>query len=490
MPEKYPPEGAERAGVAAPDAERIAEARRAFETLRARRAERVAPSARERIEALRRLRTSVTARRGELAGAVHADFRKHPTETELTEIQPVLAEVRHVIRHVRSWMRPRRVPSPLLLSGSRSEIRYEPRGVVLVLGPWNYPVNLMLSPLVAAVAAGNSVVLRPSEKAPHTAGVLERIVAESFPRDEVAVAGGGVEVAEALLRLPFDHFFFTGSTEVGRKVMRAAADHLATVTLELGGKSPALVDASADVAASAERIAWGKFVNAGQTCVAPDYVLVDRARAGELVEELMRAVGRLYGGTEEARRRSGSFCRLVDDRAFERVAGMLEGSVAAGARVEVGGTTDAAERYVAPTVLSGVTWEMTAMAEEIFGPVLPVIAYDSLDDALRRIRERPAPLALYVFARDPGVVERVLGRTTAGGTVVNDTLVHLANPGLPFGGVGESGQGSYHGWFGFRAFSHERAVLVRGRFAPGRALYPPYSERVSRLVEWLGRWMG
>ena len=493
-----PPEAPARVGApgsagapaSASDAELAAEARRIFEAQRARRRWADPPSADERIARLERFRAAVMAHREALGAAMRGDFRKHPTETELTEVQQVLAETGHAIRHLRRWMKPRRVGTPALLVGTRSRIHYEPRGTVLILGAWNYPVLLTLAPLVAAVAAGNTAVVRPSEKTPAVTEVLGRIVADAFAEDEVALVGGGVEVADALLALPFDHFFFTGSSAVGRKVMHAAAEHLASVTLELGGKSPAIVDASADVGRAAERIAWGKFINGGQTCVAPDYVLVHESRAAELLEALRRSVAAFYGGTAEERRRSESFSRMIDDRAFARVAGLLEDSVRAGARVEVGGETDAAERYVAPTVLSGVGWEMPVMAEEIFGPVLPVLAFRSLDEALERVAERPRPLALYLFARDGAVEERVLRRTTAGGTVVNDVVIHLANPDLPFGGVGESGQGSYHGWFGFRTFSHERAVLVRGRFSPAALLHPPYTDRVRRFAELVGRIVG
>ncbi|HEV2146900.1 MAG TPA: aldehyde dehydrogenase family protein [Longimicrobiaceae bacterium] len=478
------------AGAPAVDAELIEEARRIFDLQRERRRGAEPPSAEERIARLKRFRDAVAAHREELAAAMRADFHKHPTETELTEVQQTLGEIRHAIRHVRRWMRPKRVGTPALLVGTRSEIRYEPRGTVLILGAWNYPVLLTMTPLVAAVAAGNTVVVRPSEKTPAVNVVLGRIVADVFPEHEVALVGGGVEVADALLRLPFDHFFFTGSTAVGRKVMHAAAEHMASVTLELGGKSPAIVDASASVERAAERIAWGKFINGGQTCVAPDYVLVHESREAELLEALRRSVEAFYGDTAEARRRSESFSRMIDDGAFARVAALLEESVAAGARVEVGGETDAAARYVAPTVLSRVTWEMPVMEEEIFGPVLPVLTFRSLDDVLERINARPRPLALYVFARDSAAADRVLRRTTAGGSVVNDVVIHLANPDLPFGGVGESGQGSYHGWSGFRTFSHERAVLVRGRFSPAHLLHPPYTDRVRRLAALVGRVVG
>lgn len=445
-----------------------------------------ATSARERVARLRGLRAALLAHRAELEAAVHADFRKHPAELEVTELQPVLTEIAHTIRHLPRWMRARRVPGTALLAGTRSRIRPEPRGRVLILAPWNYPLLLTLSPLAAAVAAGNVVLLRPSEKAPRTADALARVVSAAFPADEAAVLAGGVPLAEALLELPFDHFFFTGSTAVGRKVMEAGARHMASVTLELGGKSPAIVDRSADLALAAERIVWGKHVNAGQTCVAPDYVLVHRDQERPFLDAARAALARLYGDDPRA---SPDLPRLVDDAAFRRVSAILAETVAAGARIEVGGGLDAAERYVAPTLLSGVEAGHPVMREEIFGPVLPVLTYDSLDEALDLVNARPQPLALYLFARDGAVVERVLGGTRAGGTVVNHVLCHLANPALPFGGVGESGQGSYHGVHGFRAFSHERAVLYAGRHSLAPLYYPPYGPRMRRLAGLVTRWL-
>jgi aldehyde dehydrogenase (NAD+) len=353
---------------------------------------------------------------------------------------------------------------------------------VLILSPWNYPFNLLINPLVAAVAAGNCAILRPSEKVPHTARVLERLVADAFPPEEVAVVGGGVATAEALLELPFDHVFFTGSTAVGRKVMAAAAKHLGTVTLELGGKSPAVVDETADVRAAARRIAWGKFVNAGQTCVAPDYVMVHAGRERELVAELQTAIAEFYGATEDERQRSPDFARIVDAGAFRRLDALLRESVAAGARVEAGGRTDEAGRYVAPTLLTGVRADSPAMREEIFGPILPILTFRSIEEVVAHVRRGPKPLAMYVFSRRRAVVEALIGGTSAGGTVVNNVLIHLANPSLPFGGVGESGQGSYHGRFGFRAFSHERSVLVQGRAAMVDVFFPPYRGRLKALA--------
>jgi len=465
--------------------EQIARARRLFALQREARWRVGSTGPRERRDRLRGLRAALLRHRAELHAAVHADFRKNAVEFDLTELQVVLAEIRHAIHRLPRWMRPRRVSTPVLLAHARSHIRYEPKGQALILSPWNYPLLLTMGPLVGAVAAGNCVILRPSEKVPHTSRVMGRIVADAFPEDEAALVEGEVEVADTLLAMPFDHMFFTGSTAVGRKVMRAAAEHLASVTLELGGKSPAVLDRSADVRTAAERIVWSKFVNAGQTCVAPDFVLVHASEEREFVDAAAATLARLYGADPRA---ADSFPRLIDDRAYERLTRAVDGSVAAGARIAAGGERHAGERYLAPTLLADVPPHAPIMDEEIFGPVLPILAYRDLDRALAEVNARPKPLALYVFGRDRRATRRVIASTRAGGTVVNNAIVHLGNPGLPFGGAGESGQGSYHGFHGFRAFSHERAVLVQGRLSLTKRLYPPYTPRVKRLADLLVRW--
>ncbi len=339
--------------------EEVAESNRplqeAFERLQARRWEQAQTSAKERIARLERLRGHLINRREQLAEALYADFRKPRAETESTEILPALMELAHTLKHLKAWMKPRKVATPLLLAGTSSEVRYEAKGVVLVLAPWNYPFGLAINPLIAAVAAGNCVMLKPSEKTPRTAEFLASLVRDTFDSSEVAVVQGGPEVGDALLRLPFDHFFFTGGPRVGRKVMEAAAQHLAGVTLELGGKSPAVVDATADLKVAAERIVWGKFLNAGQTCIAPDYVYVHASREEAFLTEVKEALERFYGKTEEARRASPDLCRLVDDAAFARVRGLLDRTVTSGARVVTGGVVDEASRYIAPTVLADVT---------------------------------------------------------------------------------------------------------------------------------------
>ncbi len=377
---------------------------------------------------------------------------------------------------------PRRTPWEL--TGTRSEIRPEPKGVVLILAPWNYPINLTLAPLVAAVAAGNCVMLKPSEKAPHAAAALRHLVADVFDTDEVACATGGPEVADTLLTFPFDHFFFTGSPEKGRAVMRAAAAHLASVTLELGGKSPALVHDDAALTAAAERIIWGKWINAGQTCIAPDYVLVHQNQEDAFVECAVRAVERFTNA--QSTPSGDDFTRVVDDPAWQRLAALLDAAVRAGAHVATGGITRQHDRFMAPTILTNVPVATPLMQEEIFGPILPVLPYRTLDDAIAFVRAHPNPLALYVFSRDSQVFDDVVRQTTAGGSVWNHVVLHFANPHLPFG----TGLGTYHGGFGFRAFSRERALVRQQRFSATHWFYPPYGQQTRRRLEWLRRLTG
>lgn len=439
-----------------------------------------------RRDRLARLAAVLKERRADLADAVRRDLGKGRAEAEISEVHPVRQEIQVALRHLARWANPRRVPTPATLFGTSSRVQPQPKGAVLILAPWNYPVNLSMMPLVPALAAGNAVAVKLSEKAPHTAEALRALIEDTFAPHEVAVFAGGPEVAEALLDLPWDHVFFTGSTRVGRLVMQAAAKHLTPVTLELGGKSPAIVDASADLDLAAERIVWGKLMNAGQTCVAPDYVLAHSSVAPALVAKMREVTVRLYG-LPENQRVTPDYGRLVDEASLRRLAGLVADSVARGARVAFGGDANPAERYLAPTVLTDVTPDMPVMGEELFGPVLPVLTFDELGRALSFVRERDKPLALYAFGRDAAFQNRVARETTSGGMVVNGTILHLLNHNLPFGGVGASGQGAYHGEHGFRVFSHERAVLVEPTNSATKLLYPPYGRAVPRFMAWVLR---
>ncbi len=442
-------------------------------------------TAAERIAKLEKLRAAILAREGAIRDAMFKDFRKSATEVDITEIYASLVELKDAIKSVRKWMKPQPVTTPLALFGTRSHVNYEPKGVVLIIGPWNYPFQLIIAPLVAAIAAGNCVICKPSELTEHTAKVIVELLGAVFSEDEVGVVEGGPAETQRLLALPFDHFFFTGSTKVGRIVAEAAAKHLASTTLELGGKSPAVVDDSADIALTAKRIVWGKFVNGGQTCIAPDYVFVSEQREAELVNELRKSIAVMYGTSEDDRKKSPDLCRVINARNFDRLKKMLDDSVDQGAKVEIGGGSDAAERYIAPTVLTHVKAEQPVMAEEIFGPILPVLTYQKLSEVPTFITARDKPLALYVFANDQQAVDQIIDNTTAGGTCVNNALIHFANTHLPFGGVGPSGTGNYHGFYGFKAFSHERAVLRQGRVDMLKTVYPPYGPKVSRMLKWM-----
>lgn len=422
---------------------------------------------------LKRLLDALTAQESELLDALHADLRKPAYEGYSTEIALVRGELRHALRELSSWMKPRSRSAPWLAWPSKGFIRPEPRGVALIIGPWNYPLQLLLSPLVGAIAAGNCVILKPSELAPHTSQAMARMLRDHFPDDYVAVVEGEREVAESLLRERFDTIFFTGSTAVGRIVMAAAARHLTPVTLELGGKSPCLVCADAPIDITARRIAWGKFMNAGQTCVAPDFVLVDHRVHDALLQALQKAIREFYG---EDPRRSPDYGRVVHRRHFDRLTSYL-----ASGKIVGGGDADAAELYLAPTLLTGMPDDAPVMQEEIFGPILPIVPFQTLTEALASLRSRPTPLALYLFTRDRVTQQEVLQATRSGGVCLNDTLTHMIGQGLPFGGLGESGLGAYHGRASFDAFTHYRSVLRRSLVIDPRLRYPPPKISLAQL---------
>jgi aldehyde dehydrogenase (NAD+) len=409
-----------------------------------------------------------------------ADYRKPAAEVDLSEIYPVVSEARHARRHLKSWMKPKRVATRLALLGSQSHIAYEPKGTVLIISPWNFPFNLTLGPLISAIAAGNTAILKPSEMTPESTACMRRILGDLFDEDEVAVIEGDASVAEALLKKKFDHIFFTGSPAVGRIVMKAAAEHLTPVTLELGGKSPVIVDRTADLDEAAKKIAWGKFFNCGQVCIAPDYVLVDESVAAEFNEKLRASIEAL-----------GSESRgiLVNDRHATRIRKLFDGAVARGAKVLIGGTFQ--ERAVEATVLTEVPPDTALMQEEIFGPLLPVMTYRTLDDAFAMIGAREKPLVLYVFSRDRNVARRILANTSAGGTALNHTMIHFYALDLPFGGVGQSGFGRSHGFAGFQEFSNARGVLdQRLKFSAIELLFPPYRGKLKeKLIELTVKWL-
>ncbi|MDL2317597.1 aldehyde dehydrogenase [Eubacteriales bacterium OttesenSCG-928-A19] len=431
--------------------------------------------ARMRVEALRKLQTTMKRRETALLRAIAADLSKAPEEAYMMELGIVYSELRYAIRHLRRWGRPRfALPSIGQLPGHGRVLR-DPYGVVLILAPWNYPIQLTLVPLIAAVAAGNCAVVRPSSSAPRTAKVIAAILEESFTSGHVSAVLGESSVAAELTALPFDKIFFTGSPSVGREVMRAASANLVPVSLELGGKSPAVVAADANIKLAARRIVWGKFVNAGQTCVAPDYVLVNRKVEKQLLEAMRDEVARQYGRDPV---HNPDLAAIVSDRHFARLSNMLGDG-----RLVCGGQTDPDTRKIAPTILTGVAEDDPLMRDEIFGPILPVITFKTMEEAMTSVRSRPHPLAFYLFTEDQDAARRVMRDMTFGGGCVNDTVLHVASNRLPFGGVGNSGMGVYHGKYGYECFSREKGIFMASTRMDVPVRYPPWQGKMKILKQ-------
>ncbi len=426
---------------------------------------------------LRQLRLLFVEQENRLIDALVADVGKPRIEAYTTEIAFTINEIDHTLKHLDSWTRATKVKVPLTFKPGKATLRPEPLGTVCIIAPWNYPVQLLFAPLVPALAAGNTAVLKPSEVTPSVSALVEELVPKYFDDSTVAVITGAVDETTALLAERFDHIFYTGNGSVGRIVMRAAAEHLTPVTLELGGKSPAIVAADANIDVAAKRIAWAKFLNAGQTCVAPDYVLVQEGAEDALLAGLVAAVTSFYGADP---RQSNDYARIVNERHHDRLMKLLDhGGYDA---TVIGGTGDRASRYLAPTVLAGVKPDAAVMADEIFGPILPVLTVGDVDEAIRFVNDREKPLALYAFSSDADTLEHVVANTSAGGVTLNHAVLHLAVPDLPFGGVGASGMGAYHGKAGFDTFSHAKAVLDKPTRPDPALMYPPYTSTKQRIL--------
>ena len=460
----------------------------AFETQRRHASQMALTNANQRIERIQRIQTWVNTHEADIQRALYDDFRKPPAEVVLSELIALQAEIKHTTKHLKQWMKTQRLSTPLALIGTRSHIVHEPKGNVLIMAPWNYPFVLTIRPLVSAIAAGNVAILKPSELTPHTSSLISRMIADLFPAEEVTVFEGDASLAGALLELPFNHIFFTGSPAVGRVVMTAAANHLASVTLELGGKSPALIDVSADISQAAGQIAWGKCINNGQTCIAPDYVLVHESIKQPFVQALSNKITRMYSPDGSPVETSASYARVVNNRHFERLKQLVDDALSKGATVVHGGQMNADTNFIEPTLLENVTDAMHVMQEEIFGPVLPILTYTNLDDALRMINQREKPLALYIHSRHRKTVQYILDRSSAGDTVVNETMLQFSNVELPFGGVNGSGLGKSNGYFSFQEFSNRRGVMERD-FGTLRFIYPPYTDRVKKIIRFLKQYL-
>ena len=418
-----------------------------------------ASTAAQRKDKLRKLKSAVEAHADQIIAAVRQDTRKPEGEIKVTEVLGVLGNIQKNIDNLDEWMKPVDVV-PSMNPQDKARIVHEARGVCLILGPWNFPLGLTFGPLAAAIAAGNCCMVKLTDLCPATAGVAAKIIRQAFDEREVALFEGGVDVATALLELPFSHIFFTGSTRVGKLVMAAAAKNLATVTLELGGKSPVIVDEGADVKKVAGDLAAAKQFNGGQACISPDYVFVKESQQRALIDEFQARVRQnLY--QDDGSIRKDSIAQIVNDQNFARIRKLFDDAIAKGARVAVGGTLEPADRTIHPTLLTGVTPDMQIMQEEIFAPIVPVVTYRSLDEVIGHITRGGKPLALYIYSNDQATIDKVLSRTSSGGVTINGFFSHYLESQLPFGGVNQSGMGSYHGVFGFKAFSHERAVYIQ-----------------------------
>ena len=429
-----------------------------------------------RLDALRKLRDAMKAHEKEILAAVYADLRKAEVDAYATELAGVYNEIKVAIANVRDWAAREKVTTPIFMTPAKSYIYKEPYGVTLIIAPWNYPVQLVMLPLVGAIAAGNTAIVKPSELSSNSAAIIYKVLGETFPEEYIRVVQGGIEETQALLARQFDYIFFTGSVPVGKVVMEAAAKNLTPLTLELGGKSPVIVHESADLPTAASRIAWGKFMNAGQTCIAPDYVVVHESVSDDFLKELVSAIRKFYGDDASVHPR---FCRIINDRHFTRLEALIDPD-----KLAYGGKTEAARKYIEPTLLYPVDWDHTSMADEIFGPILPIITYTNLDDVIYRINKRPKPLSLYMFVNNKDIRRKIIREISFGGGAVNNTIMHIVSHYLPFGGVGQSGMGRYHGKYSFDTFSHTKSILRSYNLAdPADAATPDKGKLFNYLMK-------
>ena len=460
-----------------------------FESQREVSMDRRATGYKERAEQLKKIRAWIKENQTLIRAALKNDFGKPEAETDLSEIYPVISEINHTLKNLEKWMAPTSVSSSITMLGTKGKLHFEPKGRSLIIAPWNYPFNLAIDPLISALAAGCTAIVKPSELTPHTSALLDKMISELFNPNEVAVIQGEIDVSQELLRLPFDHIFFTGSPAVGKIVMRAASEHLTSVTLELGGKSPTIIDQSANIHDAAGKILWGKFVNCGQTCIAPDYILVHESTLPELLMELKVGIQKMYDTEYQGIEQSPDLARIVNEKHFNRLMEYLPDAESKGASIEFGGNSNSTTYYIEPTILTNVDDSMKIMQEEIFGPLLPIRTYQNLEEAIAYINSKPKPLALYYFGNDKAKQQLVLTETSSGNAVINDCVLHYSHPNLPFGGVNNSGIGKAHGYFGFLEFSNQKGVLKqRIGITNVSLLRPPYGFRTKQLISSLIKW--
>ncbi|WP_103925743.1 aldehyde dehydrogenase family protein [Algoriphagus boritolerans] len=443
----------------------------------------------ERSARLTKLRTWIKENQDLIRTALWEDFKKPGPEVDLSEIFPVTSEINHTLKHLKSWMKPKSISTPLSMIGTSGQVYFEPKGSSLIISPWNFPFNLTVGPLVSALAAGCPAIIKPSELSPATSDLIQKMIRAIFQEEEVTVFLGEVEVSKELLKLSFDHIFFTGSPAVGKIVMKAAAEHLTSITLELGGKSPAIIDESADLNDAAGKLIWGKFVNCGQTCIAPDYLLVHEFQKDRLIMELKVFLQKFYDPKFEGIEKSPDYARIIGPRHFKRLCGYLADAVSKGASLDFGGKTVESTFYIEPTLLSNINKDMEVFNEEIFGPILPILTFTKIEEAIALINSKPKPLALYYFGNDTQNSKKVIEETSSGNVVLNDCIIHFLHNNLPFGGVNNSGMGKAHGHAGFLAFSHEKGVLKqRVGLNNVTMLRPPYGIQAKKIIQSLIKW--
>ena len=441
-------------------------------------------SAQDRISKLKRLKAYLLEHQEEIFQAMYADFKKPSSEVLIGEIFAIKHEIDHTISNLKTWMAPQKVGTPLFLMGTEAYIQKESKGNSLIIAPWNYPLNLCICPLVLAIASGNAAILKPSELTPNVSSFIKKMIQTLFDASEVYVFEGDAQVSGFLLSQKFDHIFFTGSPQIGKKVMEAASKHLTSVTLELGGKSPAIVDKTANLKVVAQKIAWGKFFNNGQTCIAPDYVLVEKEVYYAFLEELKSAIAAAYSEQVEE---STDYCRIVNNRHYHRLMQLLEDAISKGAEVYFGGKNNEKDNFIEPTLLTNVTDEMQVMKDEIFGPLLPILPFSDQEKVVASINAGEKPLSLYIFSKSREFEEYIIQNTSSGTLVVNDCLIQFGHPNLPFGGVNHSGIGKTTGYFGFLEFSNQKSVLIQ-KTNLLKVIYPPYKPRVKWLIEQMIKW--
>jgi len=446
-------------------------------------------SANKRIEKLNKIHKWILSNRDKIKEALYKDFKKPPVETDLTEIFPIVTEIKHAKRNLKKWVKKKRANRTLSLITNSVYTRYESKGTVLIISPWNYPFLISIGPVISALSAGNSVILKPSEISEYTSTLLQTMFSELFPDDEIAVINGDKQIASELLSFPFDHIFFTGNTDVGKIVAKSASKNLTSITLELGGKSPVIIDNTSNLKSAAEKIVWGKYLNIGQTCIAPDYVLVERSIRKLFVSYLIEQIKNFYGNNKNEIAESKSYARIINGKHHDRLNAILDNAILNESEILYGGKFDKKNHFIEPTIVLTNCKNCSISEEEIFGPLLPIVEYETLEQAIDWINKRNPPLALYIFSRNKFNINKVIASTQSGGVGINEVVLQFGHQNLPFGGVKESGIGKSHGSAGFKEFSNERAYIKGGNLNLLKMIYPPYTKKKKKIIDLLIKYL-